>query len=111
MQIPRHKELLEAKLRRWDPERVQSAAKLVRQLMAQPGWAEIQLLLQQVRDGHEQTMLEGRTLSQADYARMVGALQGLRTLQDVPEALFEAARKIDEANLRATERQTAAEGA
>jgi len=111
MQISRHHELLKAKLRKWDPDRVLTAAKLVRDLMAQPGWAEIQLLIQQTRDGHERQMLEGRTLSQADYARMVGVIQGLRTLEDAGEALFEQAREIDESNREAVERQTAAKGA
>lgn len=111
MQIPRHRKLLKAKLDKWDPERVLTAAKLVRDLMAQPGWAEIQLLIQQTRDGHEKQMLEGPTLAQADYARMVGAIQGMRTLEDAAEAVFEKAREIDEENRKAVERQTAAEGA
>lgn len=87
--------MFRTRLKEWDPDVVLTSAKQVRDLMAQPGWLRLQELLGQVEEKHLDQLLLGKTMEQADYARLVGVVGGLRALKGAAGAVFEVAREIE----------------
>ncbi len=81
-----------AQIRTRDPDRVASEAELIRQLREHPGWALANDLIDTVHGTAVSRLLfasagaEGRVLDQAEYARLLGFLAGLRQVRVAAEA-------------------------
>jgi hypothetical protein len=83
-----------------DPDRAFADASAVRDLIDGPGWALVNELLDQV---HEEAVTrtlfahagsEGRVLDQAEYARLLGFLAGLRQVRWAAEAIVIHAERV-----------------
>jgi hypothetical protein len=88
-----------AHLRRRDPERLISDRDAVQALLATPGWAVLEELIEQAHGEAVRRLLfvhagsEGRVLDQAEYARLLGFLAGLSQARVAAEAVIRHAER------------------
>ena len=89
-----------AHLRSWDLDTLPSDADAVAALLASPGWAVVSALVDDVHDQAVTRLLfahagsDGRVLEQAEYARLLGFLSGLRQTRWAAEAFIEHAERV-----------------
>jgi hypothetical protein len=89
-----------AHLRRRDSDTLPSESDAVRQLLGSTGWALLEELLDAVHGEAVNRLLfasagaEGKVLDQAEYARLLGFLAGLRQARVAAEAYLEHAERV-----------------
>jgi hypothetical protein len=88
-----------AHLRHRDTDQIIGDRDVIRQLTESPGWVVLQELLDQVHGEAVSRLLfmhtgaEGRVLDQAEYARLLGFLAGLRQSRVAAEAVLRHAER------------------
>lgn len=88
-----------AHLRHRDTDQIITDRDAVRQLSESPGWVVLMDLLEQVHGEAVSRLLfahtgaEGRVLDQAEYARLLGFLAGLRQSRVAMEAVLKHAER------------------
>lgn len=89
-----------AHLRKRDTDRLTVDRDAVQQLVAMPGWSILETLIEDVHGEAVSRLLfahagsEGRVLDQAEYARLLGFLAGLRQFRVAAEAVLRHVERV-----------------
>lgn len=83
-----------AQLQDWDSERLFAAADAIRALQVTPGWAVMTRMLELARNSAEDRMRYGKILEQAEYARNLGVITGLESVEKAGEAILLRAEAV-----------------
>lgn len=89
----------ESIIARWDLEDLQRARDQMREVLTHPGYDTIRLVIEEAIENAQTRLVLGPVREQADYARAMGFLAGMRTILDFPQEIISVAdakeKKLD----------------
>lgn len=101
--------IVEALAGKWEAETLFAVRDRLQRLTHDQGYEDLRSLIEDSIENAQERLTIGPVLEQAEYARALGFLSGLRMLMEIPQGIFEAARRREEEIERAAEDSEAQE--